>query len=156
MLFGIDPILTGEFLRALDEMGHGDAVVIADAHFTASKLAKKDLLDLPGLTSPRVLAAIRSVLVPDEFEPFQLGLMASPEPGLLAVQTELIAAAQLGDATVGTDPGTPGGCHVRLLGRQEFYDRAATAELIVRTGETRVYGNALFFKGVTPVNPVLP
>jgi L-fucose mutarotase len=35
-----------------------------------------------------------------------------------------------------------------MLSRQAFYDEAATAYLIVRTGETRTYGNALLRKGV--------
>jgi L-fucose mutarotase len=139
MLLNIDPVLIGPLLAALDEMGHGDAVVIADAHFTGVKLAKRPLLDLPGLSSPRVLAAIRSVLAPDDGP--TLDLMASPAPDLLPVQRELIAAAEVPE----TD--------VRLIERFAFYDIAAKAELIIRTGETRTYGNALFYKGVTPVDP---
>ena len=151
MLQGIDPVLNGALLRALDEMGHGDAVVVADAHFTASKLARKWLVDLPGLGSPRVLAAIRSVLVPDDYEPFQMALMAGPSEDLLEVQTELITAAGFDHPRLVTDPDEYGAApQVCLLPRQAFYDRAATAELIVRTGEVRPYGNALFFKGVTP------
>lgn len=138
MLLNLDPILTGRLLLALDEMGHGDAVVIADAHFTASKLAKKHLIDLPGISSPRVLQAIRTVMVPDTYGP-ALDLMESPE-GLLPVQSELIAAAQLD------------GAESRMVERFAFYDLAAEAELIIRTGETRTYGNALFRKGVTPVS----
>jgi len=137
VLLNLDPILTGQLLLALDEMGHGDGVVIADAHFTASKLARKHLIDLPGLSSPRVLAAVRSVMVPDTHGP-ALDLMESPD-GLLPVQEELIAAADL-----------PGSEH-RIVERFAFYDLAAQAEVIIRTGETRVYGNALFRKGVTPV-----
>ncbi|MDR0847615.1 MAG: hypothetical protein LBN10_01000 [Propionibacteriaceae bacterium] len=153
MLAGIDPILTGRLLCALDEMGHGDMVVVADAHFTGSKLARKHLVDLPGLSSPRVLQAIRTVFVPDGFEAFQLGLMQGPNQGLLPVQEELIAAAHL-DAPLVTSSETredPARDQVTLLDRYPFYERAARAELIIRTGETRVYGNALFFKGVTPV-----
>lgn len=140
MLFNIDPILTGRMLLALDEMGHGDAVVIADAHFTASKLARKHLIDLPGLSAPRVMAAVRSVMVPDTYGP-ALDLMEAPD-GELPVQRELIAAAQLG------------GAEFRFVERFAFYDLAAQAELIIRTGETRVYGNGLFRKGVTPVSNV--
>ncbi|MGC3995804.1 MAG: RbsD/FucU domain-containing protein [Propionicimonas sp.] len=138
MLLNLDPVLTGRLLLALDEMGHGDAVVIADAHFTASKLAKKHLVDLPGLGSPRVLRAVRSVMVPDTYGP-ALDLMESPD-GLLPVQSELIEAARLD------------GEEHRLVERFAFYDLAAQAELIIRTGETRTYGNALFRKGVTPVS----
>ncbi len=137
MLLNLDPILTGRLLMALDEMGHGDAVVIADAHFTAAKLAHKHLIDMPGLSSPRVLTAIRSVIVPDTYGP-TLDLMECPD-GITPVQEELIAAARL--------EGEP---H-RFIERFAFYDMAAGAELIIRTGETRIYGNALFRKGVTPV-----
>jgi len=153
MLLGIDPILTGEILKSLDDMGHGDMVVVADAHFTAAKLAGRDLVNLPGLPSPRVLVAIRTLLVPDDFEEFQLGLMAAPGDGLLPVQSELVAAADLGDAVVSTAVTREDDKRrqVSLLNRWDFYDRAATAHLIIRTGETRVYGNALFFKGVTPL-----
>lgn len=136
MLLNVDPVLNGRLLLALDEMGHGDAVVVADAHFTASKLAKKHLVDLPGLSSPRVLAAIRSVMVPDTYP--ALDLMESPD-GVLPVQRELMAAAGLGED------------QTRMVERFAFYDLAAQAELIIRTGETRIYGNALFRKGVTPV-----
>ncbi len=139
MLLNLDPVLTGKLLLALDEMGHGDAVVISDAHFTASKLARKHLIDLPGLSSPRVLTAIRSVLVPDTYGP-PLDLMESLD-GMPPVQNELIEAARL--------DGEP----YRLIERFAFYDLAAQAEVIVRTGETRTYGNAIFRKGVTPVVP---
>jgi len=138
MLLNLDPVLTGQLLMALDEMGHGDAVVIADAHFTASKLAKKHLIDMPGLSSPRVLAAIRSVMVPDTYP--ALDLMESPD-GLLPVQAELTAAAGLAPE------------EARMVERFAFYELAKDAELIIRTGETRVYGNALLRKGVTPVMP---
>ncbi len=37
---------------------------------------------------------------------------------------------------------------VRFLDRHDFYDVAAEAYLIVRTGETRTYGNVILRKGV--------
>jgi len=155
MLVGVDPILTGRLLAALDEMGHGDMVVIADAHFTAAKLAKRPVIELPGLPSPRVLRAIRRLFVPDDYAEFQMGLMESPAPDLLDVQMELVSAADLGEATIApvsafTAPGD--GNRIAMIERFAFYDYAAKAELIIRTGETRPYGNALFLKGVTPVD----
>jgi L-fucose mutarotase len=45
MVLNRDLILTGRLLLALDEMGHGDAVVIADAHFAASKLVQEELIE---------------------------------------------------------------------------------------------------------------
>jgi L-fucose mutarotase len=133
MLSGINPILTGQLLAQLDAMGHSDAVVVADAHFPAERLAHR-LLVLPGLTTPEVLRAIRSVIPLDDAP--ALDLMESADGARLAVQDELIDAA----GAAGSD--------VRFLGRPEFYDAAADAFLIVRTGETRTYGNALLRKGV--------
>ena len=66
--------------------------------------------------------------------------MASPDPDLLEVQRELVEAAGLDAAGDG----------YQLVERFAFYDIAAKAELIIRTGETRIYGNALVRKGVVP------
>ena len=51
MLKGIHPILSGELLAHLDAMGHSDAVVLADAHFPADRLATR-LLTFPGCRRP--------------------------------------------------------------------------------------------------------
>ena len=133
MLTGIHPILTGELLAHLDAMGHSDAVVLADAHFPADRLAQR-LLVFPGLPTPDVLGAIRTVIPRDDAP--ALDLMESADAARLPVQDELIAAAgaQQGD--------------VRFVPRHDFYDIAADAYLIVRTGETRTYGNAILRKGV--------
>jgi L-fucose mutarotase len=40
-LNGIPKCLTPELLHALSSMGHGDEIVLADAHFPASSVAKK-------------------------------------------------------------------------------------------------------------------
>lgn len=137
MLLNIDPVLTGPFLEALDAMGHSDSVVIADAHFPAARLAiNRPVIDLPMASTPRVLKAVCSVIPPDDAP--GLDLMQAPGDSLLEVQQELVAAAGLTRETC------------RLVDRFEFYDLAAKAFLIVRTGETRIYGNALLRKGVVP------
>ncbi len=135
MLVGINPLLTGSLLAQLDAMGHSDAVVVADAHFPAARLGDR-VVDLPGTTSPDVLAALRSVLPLDDAP--GLDLMRSADGAVLPVQEELVAAAAAEDSH-------------RYLDRFAFYDAAAAAFLIVRTGETRVYGNALLRKGVVEV-----
>ena len=133
MLTGIHPILTGELLAHLDAMGHSDAVVLADAHFPADRVASR-LLTFPGLTTPDVLAAIRTVIPLDD-QP-SLDLMSSADGARLPVQEHLISAAEAAEADI------------RFLDRHEFYDVAAEAYLIVRTGETRTYGNVILRKGV--------
>lgn len=133
MLEGINPLLTGELLLHLDRMGHSDAVVIADAHFPAWALGAR-VVDLPGTSTPEVVAAIRSVLPLDDAP--GIDLMASADREVLDVQHELMAAA-------GTDVDT-----TRFVDRYAYYDVAKGAYLMVRTGETRKYGNALLRKGL--------
>lgn len=133
MLQGVHPLLTGSMLFHLDAMGHSDSVAIVDAHFPAARLGRI-AIDLPGTTSPAVLAAIRSVLPPDDAP--SLDLMTSADGSLLPVQEELIAAVGVSDRAV------------RFVERFEYYELAAAAHLIIRTGETRVYGNALYRKGL--------
>ena len=133
MLEGIHPILSGELLAHLDAMGHSDAVVLADAHFPADRLAHR-LLTFPGLSTPDVLAAVRTVIPLDD-QP-SLDLMSSADGTRLPVQEALIAAAEATEEDV------------RFLDRHAFYDVAAEAYVIVRTGETRTYGNVILRKGV--------
>lgn len=133
MLEGIHPLLTGELLLHLDRMGHSDAVVIADAHFPAWGLGER-VVDLPGTTTPEVVAAIRSVLPLDDAP--GIDLMTSADGDVLDVQRELMAAAGTAVETTG------------FVERFAYYELAATAYLLVRTGETRKYGNALLRKGV--------
>lgn len=131
MLEGIDPLLTGELLLHLDRMGHSDSVVIADAHFPAWAIGER-VVDVPGTTTPQVVAAIRTVLPLDDAP--ALDLMTSADGDVLDVQHELMTAA-------GTQ-------HPRFVDRFEYYEVAKSAYLVVRTGETRKYGNALLRKGV--------
>ncbi|GGM60998.1 RbsD/FucU family protein [Microbacterium saperdae] len=133
MLEGINPLLTGELLLHLDRMGHSDSVVIADAHFPAWALGAR-VVDLPGTSTPEVVAAIRSVLPLDDAP--GIDLMTSADGTVLDVQHELMAAA---GTTVDS---------TRFVERFAYYEVARSAYLLVRTGETRKYGNALLRKGV--------
>lgn len=133
MLEGIHPLLTGELLLHLDRMGHSDAVVVADAHFPAWALGTR-VVDLPGTSTPAVVAAIRSVLPLDDAP--GMDLMASADGAVLPVQRELMTAAGTHEATTA------------FVERFAYYGVARAAYLIVRTGETRKYGNALLRKGV--------
>ncbi|VXB01390.1 L-fucose mutarotase [Microbacterium sp. 8M] len=133
MLEGIHPLLTGELLLHLDRMGHSDAVVVADAHFPAWALGTR-VVDLPGTSTPDVVTAIRTVLPLDDAP--GMDLMASADGEVLDVQRELMVAA-------GTDEQS-----ARFVERFGYYDVAKSAYLMVRTGETRKYGNALLRKGV--------
>ena len=138
MLSGIDPLLTGDLLAALDAMGHGDAVVLTDAHFPAARVARS-LIDLPSVGTPELLRAVRTVLPLDDSP--AVDQMRSADGKTLQVQRELADAA---DVPIE---------EVRFLERFAFYDVAEAAFVVVRTGETRTYANVLLRKGIVePAN----
>ena len=150
MLKGIDNRLNAEVLGTLRAMGHGDCVVVVDTNFPADSVARATvtgkLLRMENLTAAEAMNAILSVLPLDTFVDDFAGRMevvGKPEevpPVQVEVQAEI-------DRAEGRFRPLPG------IERFAFYDLAKDAELIIRTGETRVYGNALFRKGVTPVMP---
>lgn len=135
MLTGIDPLLTGDLLAGLDAMGHSDAVCLADAHFPADRLAER-LLVLPGIGTPELLRAVRTVLPLDDAP--AVDLMASADGSVLPVQRALMTSAGVDESAV------------RFVDRHDFYTQAESAYLVVRTGETRTYGNVIVRKGVVP------
>lgn len=135
MLSGIHPILTGDLLRALDRLGHGEELVVADANFPAYG-AGAPVVECPGLAAPAVVEAIRTVFPLDGYEAESVLLMTAEGGARVPVQDELVVAAA-----------APAD-RVAELERFAFYDRAAGARLVVRTGEGRPYGNLILRKGV--------
>jgi L-fucose mutarotase len=136
MLQGIDPILTGELLAHLDAMGHADGVVVSDAHFPAQRMARR-LVTLPTIGATEVIRALRTVLPLDTAPAFDV--MESEDGSADAVHADLCAAAGV---TLG---------HARTLARAAFYAEAERAYLVIRTGETRPFGNAIMRKGLVTV-----
>ncbi|MGW9631420.1 RbsD/FucU family protein [Agromyces sp. NPDC055520] len=135
MLSGIHPILGGELLAALDRLGHGDELVVADANFPAHRVGAV-VVEAPALSAADVVGAIRTVVPLDGYQGASVLLMAAEGGQRLPVQHELVAAA----ATTAD--------RVEELERFAFYERARSAQLIVRSGELRPYGNVVLRKGV--------
>jgi len=135
VLSGIHPILGGALLAELDRLGHGDELVVADANFPAHRLGTI-VIEMPGLKSPLVVDAIRTLVPLDTYEGASVHLMDAEAGDRPVVQQELVAAAHAPSDRVAD------------LERFAFYDRAAGARLVVRTGELRPYGNLILRKGV--------
>jgi L-fucose mutarotase len=150
MLKGIDPLLSPELLKLLAEMGHDDAVVLADANFTAMSLgAGKPVLRLPGVGMLRTLEAVMSVfpLAEDVTHPVAyMHVSDTPEGYRSALQREAVAVL----ASAGLPPE-----RVQAVERYEFYERVKKAYAIVVTGELEPWGNFLLRKGVLgqPLRP---
>lgn len=150
MLKGIDPLLSPELLKLLAEMGHDDAVVLADANFTAMSLgAGKPVLRLPGVGMLRTMEAVVSVfpLAEDVTHPVAyMHVSDSPEGYRSALQREAVALL----ASAGLPPE-----RVEAVERYEFYERVKKSYAIVVTGELEPWGNFLLRKGVLgqPLRP---
>lgn len=137
MLKNIDPILTGDLLAILRNMGHGDEIVVTDANFPATAVAQR-IVRLPGLAADRVVAAIVSVMPLDEFVERPAIAMASPD-GRPEIRDAFDAALAEGNG---------GSVGVEEIDRFAFYDRAKTAFAVVATGEGRLYANLILKKGI--------
>jgi L-fucose mutarotase len=143
MLKGIDPLLTPDLLKLLAEMGHDDALVMADANFTAMSLgAGKPVLRLPGIGMARAIQAVVSVLplamdVPQPVAYMQVG--GTEAPYRSALQRETLAVLASG--------GLPAE-GAEAVERYAFYERVKKAYAIVVTGESQPWGNFILRKGV--------
>ena len=141
MLKGISPHLSPELLKTLHEMGHGDELLLADAHFPGHTLGRR-LLRADGLTISQMLDAILPLFELDsDAEPL---IMMQPDSG------DALDPTVEADFLRAIHKHAPASLVPVLIGRQAFYDRADSAYAILMTGELRAYGNLIIKKGVTP------
>ena len=136
-------MLSPELLADLFRMGHGDEIVLADAHFPGTTMNPR-VLRADGLRIPELLDAILPLFELDAYVPKPLCMMAAVEGDVLDPQVEDSYRA----AIVKHAPDAP---EIERIDRFAFYDRAKSAYAVVMTGETAKYGNIILKKGVTPV-----
>lgn len=142
MLKGISPLISPALLEILARMGHGDEIVLADAHFPGESLNAR-IVRADGLRIPDLLAAILPLFELDSYVPEPLVMMAPVTGDALDPQVE--------DAYLQTiKPLYPNFSSIARLERYAFYQRASAAFAVVMTGETAKYGNIILVKGVTP------
>ena len=99
MLRGISPLLTPALLKLLMEMGHDEAVVLADANFSAMSVAAgKPVLRLPGVSMVQAITAVDALLPLEAEVDHPLAYMQvtgtdalSPSAGQSALQREVLA-----------------------------------------------------------------
>ncbi len=144
MLKGISPLLSPELLATLHRMGHGDEIVLADAHFPGESMNPR-VLRADGLSIAPLLGAILPLLELDAYVPDPLVMMAAVEGDVLDPGVEESYRAAIGQHA----PEAPA---ITRIDRFAFYERASLAFAVVMTGELAKYGNILLKKGVTPVD----
>ena len=140
MLIGIHPVLSGELLKVLDEMGHGDQLMLVDRNYPA--LASGRPVIHAGDTGVDIIAReILSLFPLDTTVATPLERMATePSAELVPEAAEAIlgyARKQLGASA-----------QFSLIPRTEFYVRARSVFAIVHTLDHRPYGCFVFTKGV--------
>lgn len=137
MLKGISPVISPELLKILAEMGHGDEIVISDAHFPAHTFNEK-VVRADGLGADALLAGIIPL--------FELDAYAVPVIMMEAVPGDTLDPAV--EAKYRKALGYDG--QIERVERYAFYERAKKAYAVVISGETAKYGNIILKKGVTP------
>lgn len=139
MLKGISPVISPELLKVLAEMGHGDEIILSDAHFPGHSF-NEHVLRADGVGCEALLAGIIPLFELDAYAP-PIVMMAAVQGDSLDPSVEEKYRKALGYQG-----------SVERIDRYAFYERAQKAYAVVITGETAKYGNILLKKGVTPVN----
>ncbi|MBC7876270.1 MAG: L-fucose mutarotase [Anaerolineales bacterium] len=143
MLIGISPLISPELLSVLHRMGHGDEIVLADAHFPGETYGKR-VLRADGLKIHDLLDAILPLFVLDSYVESPLIMMAAVSGDQLDSTVESSYRQAIDKHWPNTPP-------IQCIDRFDFYDRAKQAFAILMTGETVKYGNIILKKGVTPI-----
>jgi L-fucose mutarotase len=129
-------------------MGHEDAVVLADANFTAMRhrasTTSQTVVRLPGISLARAARAVLSVLplgIAQENPVAYMQVGGSQAGHTSAVQQEVIDLMRQADSQHAL-------LQAEAVERFAFYERAQKAYVIVQTGELSPYANFIFKKGV--------
>ena len=141
MLKNISPLFSPELLATLYRMGHGDELVLADAHFPGDTM-NKNVIRADGLKIDALLDAILPLFALDSYVDDPVVMMQVVE-GDTADPTVATSYRAMIDKYA---PKTPA---IVEIDRFEFYERAKSAFAVVMTGETRKYGNIIIKKGVS-------
>jgi L-fucose mutarotase len=142
MLKGIASCISPELLLTLHKMGHGDEIVLADAHFPGHTVGQR-VLRADGLTVTALLEGILPL--------FELDSYAMPLRMMAVVEGDTLDEAVESDYLAVVHRHVPECPRPLRVERMTFYEDARRAYAVVMTGETRKYGNLLLKKGVTPV-----
>jgi L-fucose mutarotase len=140
VLKGIDPLLNGDLLKILDDMGHTDQLLVVDRNYPAFS-AGKQVVRLGECGVDRAVEAILSVFPLDAFVEHPLQRMeVKDDPNLTTPgQDRVLEIARAAH-------GRP--LQYGVVPRFDFYRRANDAFAVVHTLESAPYGCFILQKGV--------
>jgi L-fucose mutarotase len=139
MLIGLDPLLSGEILATLRDMGHGDAIALTDSNFPSHFLGPPVIRIDADLV--RVGRAVLSVMPLDAYVDWPLQRME-----VIGRPSEVVEAQAEFMAMVEEVAGA--GWATGSLERYAFYEAARDCVAVVATQERRGYANFILHKGV--------
>jgi len=140
MLKGIDQLLSGDLLKILDDMGHGDQLLLVDRNYPAAA-SGKPVIRLGEVGVLRAAQAVLSVYPLDSFIDFPLERMEVEDDPVrtTSLQDDLLSLARTSE---GRD------LEFGVIPRLDFYERAKAAYAVVHTLEDQPYGCFILHKGV--------
>ena len=144
MLIGISPLISPDLLALLHRMGHGDEIILADAHFPGDTYGKR-VLRADGIKIPAMLDAILPLFALDTYVESPLTMMLAASGDQLDPAVEISYRQAIDKHWPTTPP-------IQHIERFDFYARATQAFAVLMTGETAKYGNIILKKGVTPIS----
>src|SRR4029077_2821671 len=133
------PVIGPELLSVLYRMGHGDEIVLADAHFPGESVGKR-VLRSDGIRVTSLLDGILPLFALDSYVDSPLIMMAPVTGDPLDPQVESAYRALL-------DKHWPQKPLIQRVERFAFYERSREAFAVVMTGETAKYVNIILKKG---------
>ncbi|MHC4870756.1 MAG: L-fucose mutarotase [Planctomycetota bacterium] len=143
MLKGISHLISPELLATLSTMGHGDEILLADAHFPGDTMGDY-VIRADGLNIPDLLDGILPLFVLDEYVDDPVKMMAAAPQDTLDPSVESSYRAVIDRYY----PETPA---IARIERMSFYNYVQSEVFaVVMTGDTAKYGNIIIKKGVTP------
>lgn len=143
MLLGLDPLLSGDLLKILRDMGHGDMVCVVDCNFPAHEIARRAAVPCValGCDTPRATRAILSVMPLDSFIEHPVRRMevtATPDEPNEAHREVLGAVHEVAGAR----------WRMGTIERFAFYAEAGRCAAVVTTLDRRGYACFVLTKGV--------
>ena len=142
MLIGISPLISPDLLRILSMMGHGDEIILADAHFPSESLGPT-CLRADGLMITDLLSAILPLFALDDYVDNPVSMMSpvvgdKVNPNVEDNYLNIIQAHSKKEIVI------------NKIDRFDFYKKSKSVFAIVATGDTEKYANIILKKGVTP------
>jgi L-fucose mutarotase len=141
VLKGISKVISPDLLAVLARMGHGDEIILADAHFPGHSIGPQ-VLRADGLTVAQLIDGILPL--------FELDSYATPLTMMAVVEGDTLDPELEADYRAVIRKHVAGEPKLERIDRFAFYDRAKNAFAIVITSELRKYGNLILKMGVTP------